>query len=231
MTQSNGVMQPMAKSSQQMCFLWPEQCFFFLKKCWISCQHFKIEIPQKILDFQLLLKKFKDANSGSTSPHTNKSQLELCHSCSVQKGQQLTSVPGAPLSPPHPLCVLWAPPWEFASDSWFKVGEWVRPVVCWWVFSNRLSRKKIVLKSPDCSICHGQFQATVLSLNVELGRDAHYGHSQASKTNPRRLQAHTDLSSKSGLPGNVSYLSRHQGLPMLTGRNKYLPLRTTVSFK
>lgn len=76
-----------------------------------------------------------------------------------------------------------------------------------------------------------KFQFHVLSQNMDLGRDTHNVHSQANKTNPSIVQAHTGLSSKSGLPGEVSYLSEQQCLPVLTGRNICLTLRTIVSFK
>lgn len=91
MTQSNGVywlkvkitdLQPMAKSSQQMCFLWLEQGFFCCVFFFLTepvANILKLRFHVKIWILQLLLKKLEDVNIG----FTYKSQLKLCHSLSV----------------------------------------------------------------------------------------------------------------------------------------------------
>ena len=72
------------------------------------------------------------------------------------------------------------------------------------MFNNRLSKKKkekspIVILVNFCGVSshHGQFQATkLMSLKVELGRDAHKRLSLEVQISPNILLGKTELGSK-----------------------------------
>lgn len=90
----------MAKSSQQMYFVWPEQCLKNFFELVASILKLKFHIKFWIL--WLLLKKTEIVDTGSTA-HIITSHLELCDRRHTERAR---SSPGCPFGLLHPLCVL-----------------------------------------------------------------------------------------------------------------------------
>lgn len=114
-------------------------------------------MPHKILDdFAASLEKKKknmeDVNSRSTGPHTNKSQLELCHSCSLQKGHPAQQCTVNPTQPTAPSMYPVSPLWEIARnpDAKWACGSDHGMLVSVCLAIDILRTKK---KVPDYSIC------------------------------------------------------------------------------